>query len=226
MCKKVSHFFCTDYQGFGPIKKYWLDDRFVEIHHDPSRCMLPRQEFFKHDPFSFLFFRFASIAGVSSSSSISILPKHLNSLTLFISSPPTLNTTSLDACSVRSPRYRWYRLDSNLHTFVCRSLLVSCLIPVAPHRSQRGTIPWLCMKCPRILDGCEERFVLSRVQPGTGHLTSNCFFPGFPISITKWAEMPSGLLLWKAYAFPIVLKNSVLRVFILGPMEAKPFVTI
>lgn len=68
----------------------------------------------------FAFFMFASIAGVSSSSSLTILPKYLNVFTLLISSPPTLKVTLLDCCSSRCLRYRWYLGVSVLHSFVLR----------------------------------------------------------------------------------------------------------
>ena len=77
------------------------------------------------------FFMLASIAGVSSSSSLTILPKYLNVLTLLIASPPTLKTTLLDSCSSRCLRYRWYLGVSVLHSFVLRCFSVPWPNPVA-----------------------------------------------------------------------------------------------
>ena len=76
---KFLHILQIHYPGVQPHKE-GLNDRLVEMSHALSSTV------FYTWP-TLAFFRCVSIAGVSSSSS------QLNSLTLFISSPPTLNTT-------------------------------------------------------------------------------------------------------------------------------------
>ena len=88
------------------------------------------------------FFRFASIADLSTSSSLKILPRYLNSLTRAISSPPTSNTTFLELCSARCPWYRWYHL---IYLFLCRYVTIHLDLFFQHAMTQ---IVWLLLRPP------------------------------------------------------------------------------